>query len=349
MEKYLHPHSPWRIFFVSGLITVASILGVLFGYGIEAMVLTLVLIAVELAFSFDNAVVNAKVLSKMSNFWQLMFLTIGAAVAIFGMRLVFPIILVAITAGLGWSEVLDLALNHPVEYSHALHESHVQLASFAGAFLMMLALHFFVDDSRDVYWLEGVERRIQKFSDWLPGIATGVLIVVAAFLPMNHARNETLVAGFIGVASYVLIHAFTKYFGKLGSSNRKNSAKLTGMAGFLSFLYLQVLDTTFSFDGVLGAFAITGDVILIAIGLGVGALWVRSLTVFMVRRGTLDTMLYIEHGAYYAIGILAVLMLVSVLVSVPDVIAGLAGVGVITASIIASRQALAAKHGPRQG
>ena len=347
MEKYLHPHSPWRIFALSGLITVASIVGVLLGYGPQAMVLTLILIAVELAFSFDNAVVNAKVLSKMSNFWQVMFLTIGAAVAIFGMRLVFPIILVAITAGLSWSEVLNLALNEPELYSEKLHESHIQLAAFAGAFLMMLALHFFVDDERKVYWLEQLERPVQRWSDWLPGIITTTLVVVAAALPFNHEPKETLVAGLIGIVLYAAIHAFSKRFSRLGGS-KHTTAKLTGMAGFVSFLYLQVLDSTFSFDGVLGAFAVTGDVILIAIGLGVGALWVRSLTVFMVRRGTLDTMLYVEHGAYYAIGILASLMLLSIFVDVPDLIAGLAGVGVITASIIASRQALAAKRVAKQ-
>src|SRR6476661_149385 len=104
MHKALHPHSPWRIFAVSGLVTVASIVGVLLGYGAKAMLLALILIAVELAFSFDNAIVNAKVLKNMSSFWQVMFLTIGAAVAIFGMRLVFPILLVAVTADLSWQK-----------------------------------------------------------------------------------------------------------------------------------------------------------------------------------------------------------------------------------------------------
>lgn len=347
MEKYLHPHSPWRIFFVSGLITIGSILGVLLGYGVQATIITLILIAVELAFSFDNAVVNAKVLSKMSNFWQVMFLTVGAAIAIFGMRLVFPILLVSITAGLSWSDVINLALNHPQEYAEKLHESHVQLAAFAGAFLLMLALHFFVDDGRDVYWLTHMERRVQGWSAWVPAAVTTALIVVASLLPFNHEPKETLIAGLLGVAIYGAIHMFSERFSRLGNSNGKAIAKQVGMAGFISFMYLQVLDITFSFDGVLGAFAVTGDVVLIGIGLGVGALWVRSLTVFMVRRGTLDTMLYVEHGAYYAIGILASLMLISIFVNVPDLIAGLAGVGVITASIIASRRALAAKHAGR--
>jgi hypothetical protein len=109
-------------------------------------------------------------------------------------------------------------------------------------------------------------------------------------------------------------------------------------------MYLEVLDATFSFDGVLGAFAITSDVIIIAVGLGVGAFWVRSLTVYMVRRGTLGNYKYIEHGAHYTIGILASILFLSLFISVPEVITGLAGIGVIIASIIASRQAMDAKR-----
>jgi len=345
MHSALHPHSPWRIFAISGLLTIGSVVGVLAGYGAKAMLLTLILIAVELAFSFDNAIVNAKILKNMSSFWQVMFLTVGAAIAIFGMRLVFPILLVTITAGLSWHQVLDLALHHPDVYAEKLHASHVQLSAFAGAFLLTLALHFFIDD-REVLWLKTIERGIRRYAYiWMPTLVTSVVVVVAALLPFNPERKHTLVAGLIGVATYGAIHLFSTYFGRLGG--KRSAAKQVGLAGFVSFLYLQVLDITFSFDGVLGAFAVTGDVVLIAIGLGIGALWVRSLTVYMVRRGTLDNELYIEHGAYYAIGILACLMILSIFVDVPDLIAGLAGVGIIGASIVASRQAVAAKHANR--
>jgi hypothetical protein len=316
--------------------------GVLLGYGFKALFVTLVLIAVELAFSFDNAIVNTKILKKMSNFWQVMFLTVGAAVAIFGMRLVFPILMVMVTAGLGAREVVDLALHHPDMYADKLHASHVQLSAFAGAFLLMLALHFFIDDSRKVLWLRGLESRIQRHtSSWFPTLATILLILIATVLPLNDEPVHTLVAGLLGVVTYGAIHLFGTYFGGLNKNG--SQALQTGMAGFISFIYLQILDITFSFDGVLGAFAVTDNIILIAIGLGVGALWVRSLTVFMVRRGTLDKLLYIEHGAYYAIGILACILLVSIFVDVPDLMAGLVGIGVIGSSLVASRQALASK------
>jgi len=347
MHKALHPHSPWRIFAFSGLLTIGSVVGVLLGYGTKAMLLTLILIAVELAFSFDNAIVNAKILKSMSNFWQVMFLTIGAAVAIFGMRLVFPILLVMLTAGLGGPQVIDLALHHPAEYAEKLQESHVQLSAFAGAFLLMLALHFFVDDSRKVLWLKGFEDGLQRYtSGWMPTAFTALVVMGAAALPFNNEPRETLTAGLIGVFAYGAIHLFSERFGRLGQG-RGGAVQRVGLAGFISFLYLQVLDITFSFDGVLGAFAVTGDVVLIAIGLGVGALWVRSLTVFMVRRGTLDKLLYIEHGAYYAIGILACIMIISIFVNVPDLMAGLAGLGVIITSLIASKQAIKSRtHGP---
>jgi hypothetical protein len=117
-----------------------------------------------------------------------------------------------------------------------------------------------------------------------------------------------------------------------------------GLAGFMSFLYLEVLDASFSFDGVLGAFAVTKDVVLIAIGLGIGALWVRSLTIFMVRRGTLDSYKYIEHGAHYTIAILASIFILSIFINVPEVIVGLVGIGVIGSSVVASRQAIKAQH-----
>jgi hypothetical protein len=341
MHKALHPHSPWRIFAVSSLVTLVSVVGVLLGKGAEAMFVTLVLIAVELAFSFDNAIVNTKVLKYMSSFWQTMFLTIGALLAIFGMRLVFPIVLVAITAGMGWREVLDLALNHPLVYAEKLKDSHVELSAFAGGFLLMLALHFFIDDERKVLWLKQLERSMQRVDfAWVPTAITTFLLAAAALMPFNHEKQETIVAGVIGILIYGIIHWLNKSLSKMQKGGLGSTVTRAGLAGFISFIYLQILDATFSFDGVLGAFAVTNDIILIAVGLGVGAMWVRSLTVFMVRRGTLDSYLYIEHGAYYTIGILAVLLLVSIFVDVPELMAGLIGAGIIGASIVASRQAL---------
>ena len=102
------------------------------------------------------------------------------------------------------------------------------------------------------------------------------------------------------------------------------------------FLYLEVLDASFSFDGVIGAFAITNHIFEMALGLGIGAMYIRSLTVYLVRQGTLDDYVYLEHGAHYAIGALAVILLVTIKYAINEVITGLVGLVLIGASFWSS-------------
>jgi len=107
-------------------------------------------------------------------------------------------------------------------------------------------------------------------------------------------------------------------------------------AGIFTFLYLEVLDASFSFDGVIGAFAISNRVLVIALGLGVGAFWIRSLTLYLVRKGTLSEYVYLDHGAHWAIGVLAVIMIAQVRYQVPEVVTGLTGVGFIGLALVSS-------------
>lgn len=338
----LHTHSPFRIFAFSITATIVALLGTLFGMGWSAAWVTVVLIAVEIAFSFENAVINAKVLAKMSAFWQKMFLSVGIIIAIFGMRVVFPILIVMITTHLSWSAVFDLAVNHPEEYAHQLELAHPAIAAFGGAFLLMLTLHFFLDSKRKILWFKRLEQSMQQVAHTgLPLAITAGVITLVSLLPANHHRRETLIAGLLGAVIYVAIHELTKLF-EVIQRRKGGTGPRVGWAALWTFVYLEVLDASFSFDGVIGAFAITNQVILIAVGLGVGAIWVRSLTVFMVRRGTLKNYIYLEHGAHYTVGVLAGLFLLSIFVNVPEVIAGLAGLGLIGSSIVASRQARAA-------
>ena len=102
-------------------------------------------------------------------------------------------------------------------------------------------------------------------------------------------------------------------------------------------MYLEVLDASFSFDGVIGAFAITSDVVIIMLGLAIGAMFVRSMTIYLVEKGTLDAYIYLEHGAHYAIGALAFIMLAGMTgVHVPEVVTGLIGVAFIVWAVLAS-------------
>ncbi|HZL07806.1 MAG TPA: DUF475 domain-containing protein [Candidatus Dormibacteraeota bacterium] len=320
----------------SGLITIAAVLLALLTLGPAAAVTTLVLIAIEIAFSFDNAIINAKVLERLSGLWQQMFLTIGMIIAILGMRLVFPVLVVMITAHLPWSQVISEALHQPAVYGSHLRAAHATIAAFGGSFLLTLALYFLFDDTREVRWLERLERPLQRIggSIWLPPLVAAMIVGLVALFAGNHA--SVLRAGLVGVLSYTAIKLFIDALGHLAPAGNK---QYTGWVAALAFVYLQVLDASFSFDGVLGAFAITDKVLLIALGLGVGAIWVRSLTVFMVRRGTLKAYIYLEHGAHYAIVVLAAALLSSIFFNLPDAVTGIVGLGIIGASFVASHQA----------
>ena len=340
----------FRTFWISSTLSILGILAALYYLGAGVWWVLLVLIAIEITFSFDNAVVNAKKLVHMSPLWQKLFLTVGIFIAIFGMRIFFPLAIVVFTADIPWSQVVDLALNHPSEYAEKLEIAHPVISAFGGAFLLMLVLHFFFDHKKRTHWLHFAEIPATKLGLWwVPPFMSTLVVVGLSLLPANHHQQETLQAGLIGVVVYTAIHGFTWFMGKHSpDGNSKKVSQLTGWAALTMFIYLEILDASFSFDGVLGAFAITNEVILIAVGLGIGAVWVRSLTVFMVRNGTLDSYKYLEHGAHYAIGVLAVAMLGSLLYQVPEAITGTIGIGLIGASAYASaksrREALKPLH-----
>jgi uncharacterized protein len=343
MTSLLHSHSPFRIFAVSGVISIVALVLVFIYLGPPAAFLTLVLMAIEITFSFDNAIINAKVLSTMSPAWQRAFMTIGILIAVFGMRVVFPILMVMFTAGLPWGEVLQLALHQPERYAEELHKAHTSIASFGGMFLLMLCLHFFFDPGRKIHWISVIERPLQRIGVWwLYSAICLVVLGIVTILPFNAHPKDTIIAGITGIITYLAIHGFASLFTSSHDKAEQHTGKIVqkvGFAGLSAFLYLEVLDASFSFDGVIGAFAITQSVVLIAIGLGIGALWVRSLTLFMVRRKVLAAYRFLEHGAHYTIGILAIVLLIGLFFDIPEAIAGLIGIAIIIASIFSSIKA----------
>lgn len=324
--------------------------------GVSGLSIVAILIVLEVSLSFDNAVVNATVLSRMSPFWQRIFLTVGILVAVVGMRLVFPLLIVTLTAGISPVDVVHLALaggaqETPETYAHLLHDAHPTIAAFGGMFLLMLFLDFIFDE-RDVHWLGAIERPLQKAGK-LDQLAVIVALVVLALAARVLAQDpETvLFAGVLGIATYLVVGGLGDLFESTGSltddpggtetavsSKAGTVQQVAGKAAFFLFLYLEVLDASFSFDGVIGAFAITQDIFIIAIGLGVGAMWIREITVHLVRSGTLDEYAYLEHGAMWAIGALAAILLISIRHEVPEVVTGLVGVGFISAAVLSSRR-----------
>ncbi|MBF6268927.1 DUF475 domain-containing protein [Nocardia farcinica] len=345
-----------RIFGLSGLVTVASLVVAFLYGGPTALFLCAILGILEVSLSFDNAVINATVLRRMSEFWQKIFLTIGILIAVFGMRLVFPLAIVWVTAGLNPVDALDLALNPPAgdapyfpdgspSYETLLTDAHPQIAAFGGMFLAMLFLNFIFED-REITWLSWLERPLARAGklDMLAVVVSGVgLVLTAEFLAPDDKRATVLMAGLLGMIIYIAVDGLGSMFHteeleeEAEQSGPSDLAKATGKAGFFLFLYLEVLDASFSFDGVIGAFAITSDPILIALGLGlIGAMFVRSITVYLVRKGTLSEYVYLEHGAHWAIGALAAILLVSIGVHINEIITGLVGVAFIGAAFISS-------------
>lgn len=346
-------HSATRIFAASGVISLAAIVVAYFYGGWTAAGLTLILGILEITLSFDNAVVNAKVLERMSEKWQQIFLTIGIIVAVFGMRLVFPLLVVGITAKLSPTEAVRLAfekgpLSDPHSYASLLRDAHPQIAAFGGMFLLLLFLDWLFEE-REITWLSWLEKPLAKIGklDQLSVIIAGIALYLVAELTAEKP-GTVLAAGVLGIISYLAVNGlgslFETYeegqeeaFAQKRQSGPTQLAKAVGKAGFFLFLYLEVLDASFSFDGVIGAFAITPDPIIIALGLGlIGALFVRSLTVFLVRKGTLNDYVYLEHGAHWAIGALAVILLISISIEVNEVVTGLVGLILIGAAFVSS-------------
>ncbi|QIY70810.1 DUF475 domain-containing protein [Streptomyces sp. RLB1-33] len=343
--------------------------------GWTAFGIVAILAILEISLSFDNAVVNAGILKKMNAFWQKIFLTVGVLIAVFGMRLVFPVVIVAVTAKKGPIEAVNLALTDKDQYQQLVTDAHPAIAAFGGMFLLMIFLDFIFED-RDIQWLRWIERPLAKLGkvDMLSVCIALVVLLVSSMTFAVHAHQHggahidkaqtVLIAGIAGLITYMVVGGLSGYFeDKLEedeereheeeeeaarTGKKKPAVVLAGQAAFFMFLYLEVLDASFSFDGVIGAFAITNDIVLMALGLGIGAMYVRSLTVYLVRQGTLDDYVYLEHGAHYAIGALAVILLVTIQYQIHEVITGLVGVVLIAWSFWSSvrrNRALAAAEG----
>jgi uncharacterized protein len=339
-----------RTFGWSFAITILGLLAALF-FGGPAVFLTVAILAIlEISLSFDNAVVNATVLERMSVFWQKMFLTIGIAIAVFGMRLVFPLLVVGVTAKLGPIEAIELAINDEELYAAKLEAAYPMIAAFGGMFLLMIFLDFVFTERADRWlgWLERPLARIGRLNQLSVLVSMLALTAVGGWTAEN--PGQVMTAGVLGIVTYIAVKGLGEFFesgGDEGGDDADEAASAkkspvngvvgaTGKAGFFLFLYTNVLDASFSFDGVIGAFAISTDLFVIALGLGIGAMYIRSLTVYLVREGTLAEYVYLEHGAHWAIGALAVTMLVSISHHVPELISGGAGVGLILAAFISS-------------
>ena len=345
-------HFRFSLIFTLVCLILAGVWG--FSHGVNAglemmlkvLFITIVLAVMEVSLSFDNAVVNASVLKHWDEFWKKLFLTVGVLIAVFGMRLVFPIVIVAVTANMGFFQVIDMAIDSPAEYSARLKAHHAEISAFGGMFLLLVFLNFLFDAEKDTHWFKWIETKFSKLANIQSitvFIAICVMVLATSMVPETHQLKVALACAW-GLIVYLGVQVLCELLAKdddeaegTEKSNASEIPKGVVKAGIGGFLYLEVLDASFSFDGVIGAFAITSDVVIIMLGLAIGAMFVRSMTIYLVDNGTLDAYKYLEHGAHYAIGALAVIMMLAVIdVHVPEVFTGLIGVAFIVWAIFAS-------------
>jgi hypothetical protein len=292
-----------------------------------------VLAILEISLSFDNAVVNAAVLEDMDDIWQRRFLTWGMLIAVFGMRIVFPLAIVAIAAGLGPMDAINLSLNDPQRYESIVSSAHVGIAGFGGAFLAMVGLSFFFDGDKDVHWIGWLEARLSRISS-IKAAEIAVLLVVIYLVSLTLTPADALtfmVSGTLGLVTFIAVEALGTVL-----EMREEALKAQGAvirSGLGGFLYLNVLDASFSFDGVIGAFALSNNMVIIALGLSIGAMFVRSMTIMLVKKGTLAEYRFLEHGAFWAIIALGAIMLLSAKFHIPETVTGLIGAAMIGASL----------------
>ncbi|MDE7173348.1 MAG: DUF475 domain-containing protein [Helicobacter sp.] len=298
----------------------------LFLGGLSAAYIVFLLALLEISISFDNAVINAKVLEQMDAKWRDRFIVFGIPIAVFGVRFILPILIVALASSRGVLEITELALNDASAYAALLQDVMGTIYAFGGAFLLMVFLEFFFDEERDVVWIAPLEknRLVQRISKihfaelFIAAVVGIVLLAVSGQIAIG-------IAYFIGLALYALIRGIDSALAKTGAKS-----------GIVGFLYLEVLDASFSLDGVIGAFALSNNVFVIMLGLAIGAFYVRSLTIYFVEKKTLSEFIFLEHGARYAIFLLAILMFVQIFAHIPESVVGSVGIIVIASAFVHS-------------
>ncbi|OEZ33773.1 hypothetical protein AS144_00935 [Francisella endosymbiont of Amblyomma maculatum] len=327
-----------KYFYGSSFVTLIGVAIAVFIYPtapLETIYSILILAILEISLSFDNAVINAKILGQMPQKWQKIFIYLGLPIAVFGMRLIFPILLVSVTSGINFASVVMLALDNPQQYQTILEYSMPYICSFGGSFLLMVFLNFFLSENKGRYWIPLIENNIitKKIRNYDGGyilfaIIIGVITIYYADSNYQGSLATTFLLG-------IIVHESVGLLNSLFDTTKVSTIDVAHN-GLICFIYLEIIDASFSFDGVIGAFAITANIIIIMIGLGIGAMFVRSLTILFVEKKTLAKYIYLGHGAHYAIGFLAMLLLLKIFMHLPEWFSGSIGILVLSVAFIHS-------------
>jgi len=255
----------------------------------------------EIILSIDNAVINAEVLGTMSKKAQRWFLLWGILIAVFLVRGLLPwLILWLSNPSLGMIGAFTASFSSDPMVSETIEKSAPILLSGAGIFLVFLFLHWLFLEPKN-YGLKG-EQFIHKQGVWYFAI---VSIILTVFVWIAIKVNPLMAFGaVVGSTTFFIVHGFKENAEKAEKRMLDKSIKITDIS---KILYLEVIDTTFSIDGILGAFAFTFSIPIILIGNGVGAVVVRQLTVSNIEN--VKKYKYLKNGAMYSVFALGLIML----------------------------------------
>lgn len=301
--------------------------------------------AVEVAVSFDNAAVNATHLPKMNAFWRKMFLIVGIAIAVIGMRFYLPLQIVSYIGDLSLFDSYHLAVSDGAAFGKILADASATVAGFGGSFLLMTALAFFVSAEKEANWITWLEVPLQKLGEltenWnIKGFAfrpveAAITLGLAYLISANHGNTEFFYAAIAGLGVFYAVDLLKLSFEAL--DEKLSTSKAKWIAGGLgTFIYLEILDASFSFDGVIAAFALSDNLWVIAGALGVGALVVRSMTIMLYETGAMKTYEFLENGAFVAIILLAASMYLGEVFHVPHWIVAVTSILSIAGAVYCS-------------
>lgn len=268
---------------------------------VEIIVIVLGLTLFEIISSIDNAVVNADVLSTMSANWRKIFINVGLIFAVFVVRGLLPLLIIWLSSpGLSIVQAFSATFSGDAHVIEIIERQTPILLGGGGIFLLFLFLHWlFIEDKKYAFFFERLVHKHLFF--WFYALAS---IVLLAMVWITMPINPLIAVGMVvGSTAFFIVHGF-----KTQAEEQEKKLVKGHMSNLSKFLYLEVIDTTFSIDGVLGAFAFTTAVPLILIGNGLGALVVRELTVRGIA--TVKKYAYLKNGAMYSIGALGIIMMV---------------------------------------
>ncbi|WP_259472733.1 DUF475 domain-containing protein [Clostridium estertheticum] len=255
----------------------------------------------EIVSSIDNAVINAEVLGTMSEKAKKWFLFYGILFAVFIVRGMLPWIIVWVTnPALGPIGALTATFSNDPHIKESFELSTPILMLGGGVFLLFLFLHWlFIEDKH--FGLPGEEFFV-KHGAWFYAIVSVILVVIVA-LALKH-NSVLALSAVIGSSAFFITDGFKK---NAESNEQQLLSNTSGMSDISKILYLEIIDMTFSIDGVLGAFAFTTSVPLIILGNGLGAIVVRQLTMGNIEN--IKKYIFLKNGAMYSILCLGVVMI----------------------------------------